>query len=59
MSEILNDKSIYDLGNAMRMKRNKDLYVGGIFISEKESEDYHHFVKEVLLEIKELIKYSS
>lgn len=56
MSEILKDNSINELGNAMRMKRNKDFYVGGIFISEKESEDYHGFVKEILFKIMELIK---
>jgi hypothetical protein len=56
MSETLKDNSINELGNAMWMKRNKDFYVGGIFISEKESEDYHGFVKEILFKIMELIK---
>ena len=27
MSEVLNDKSIQNIGNAMRMKRNIDLYL--------------------------------
>ncbi len=56
MSEILKDNSINELGNAMRMKRNEDFYAGGIFISEKESEDYHVFVKEILFKITGLVK---
>lgn len=48
MSDILKDSSVNEIGNAMRMKRNEDFYAGGVFISEKESEDYYIFVKEVL-----------
>jgi hypothetical protein len=35
----------------MRMKRNKVLYVGDVFISEKENEGYRLFVKEILSKI--------
>lgn len=51
MSDILKDSSVNEIGNAMRMKRNEDFYAGGVFISEKESEDYYIFVKEVLSKI--------
>ncbi len=55
MSEVLNDKSIQNIGNAMRMKRNIDLYSGGIFISEKEAKDFYKFVEKLLFKIKRLI----
>lgn len=56
MSDILKDDSVNEIGNAMRMKRNEDLYAGGVFVSGKEGEDYCIFVKEVLSKIIELIK---
>ena len=56
MSKILEDNSIFDTGNAMRMKRNTDLYDGGIFISEKESMDYYEFVEETVKKVKAIIK---
>jgi len=55
MAEILGEEYIRDIGNAMRSKRNEDLYAGGIFISEKESVDYFNFVKKVLFRIREEI----
>lgn len=56
ISEILKDDSIFAVSNAMRMKRNTDLYEGGIFISEKETEDYYLFAKDVLRKIEDIIK---
>jgi len=38
------------------MKRNIDLYSGGIFVSDKESKDFCSFVEDVLFRIKEAIK---
>ena len=55
MSEILNDVDILTIGNAMRMKRNTDLYGGGAPISEKEANDYYHFVKESLEKVKSMV----
>jgi len=52
MGEILKDTSIFDVCNSMRMKRNLDLYEGGIVISEKESRDYFNFAKEVIEKVK-------
>ena len=47
MSEILRNPDIMTIGNAMRMKRNYDLYGGGESISEKEADDYLKFVEQV------------
>jgi len=56
MSDVLNDGSIEEIGNVMRMKRNQDLYSGGIFVSEKEASDYYGFVEKVFLKAKTLLK---
>lgn len=47
MAEILKDPDILTFGNAMRMKRNQDLYGGGELITEKEAADYLVFVQKV------------
>jgi len=52
MSDILNDESVQSIGNTMRIKRNSDLYNGGIFISKKEAKDFCEFVGKVLFRIK-------
>jgi len=38
------------------MKRNIDLYGGGIFVSDKESKNFHGFAEDVLFRIKEAIE---
>lgn len=48
MSEIMNDDSILTIGNSMRMKRNEDFYGEGIFVSEKEANEYMEFIKAVI-----------
>ena len=48
LSEMLNDPDILTIGNAMRMKRNRDLYDAGGAITKKEVEDYIHFVERVI-----------
>ena len=40
LTEILGDQAISDLGNAMRQKRNVDLYAGGTDITAKECAEY-------------------
>ncbi len=52
MSALLKDPDIFVMGNAMRMKRNEDLYSDGGFISEKEALEYLDFVKNVLQKVK-------
>lgn len=56
LSKILNDDSISTVGNAMRSKRNLDLYGEGIIVSKKEGKDYYEFVKKVLERIKSILE---
>lgn len=55
MSEILEEEDVLIIGNAMRMKRNADLYGGGELIGEKEADDYFKFVQKVVAKAKKLI----
>ncbi len=55
MSEILHDEDILIIGNAMRMKRNYDLYGGGESITEKEAKDYLDFVEKIFVKAKKEI----
>jgi hypothetical protein len=55
LSQLLKDESIDDLGNAMRSKRNLDMYSGGLEITEKECREYLDFVEGVLDRVKSLI----
>ena len=52
MSDLLRDSDILVFGNAMRMKRNEDLYSDSGFVSEKEVSEYLDFVKNVLQRVK-------
>ena len=55
LSEILKDEEIIDIANAMRAKRNSDLYSGGEMITQKEADEYLEFVEKVLNKVKKLI----
>lgn len=55
LSEILQDREILDVGNAMRAKRNLDFYCGGEIISEKEANEYLEFVEGVLKKVEKLV----
>jgi len=48
LSAFLNDKEIELVAGKMRIKRNKDLYEGGVPISEKEAQYYHKFCSELI-----------
>ena len=56
LSKLLNEQDIYTIGNAMRMKRNQDLYQGGEFISKKEAKEYTAFVAGVIKRIEVMLK---
>ncbi len=56
LSQILNDKDIQIIGEAMRKKRNLDLYQGGVLISQKEAAEYLHFVKKIVIAAEEYLK---
>jgi hypothetical protein len=45
LSFYLKDPEIEILANEMRSKRNRDLYDGGILVSEKEAKEYLEWVK--------------
>ena len=55
MAEILGDEDIRTIGNAMRMKRNTDLYGGGELMGEKEAKDYLRFVRKIIEEAKRVL----
>lgn len=51
LSLILEDEDIDVLGNVMRNKRNLDLYGEGAVVTEKESDGYLKFVKNVYAKV--------
>jgi hypothetical protein len=52
---VLKDQNVEIMGNAMRLKRNRDFYEGGIEVSQKESAEYLEFAGNILNKIKEII----
>lgn len=48
LAEILDDEDIVAMAGKMRMKRNKDLYSGGLPISKKEADFYFDFCKDLI-----------
>lgn len=56
LSELLKDPNVFTFGNAMRMKRNEDLYGDSGFVSEQEAEEYLEFVRSTLGKVKVKIK---
>ena len=56
MSEILKDEDIKIIGNAIRKKRNSDLYKGGIILSKKEVGDYLVFIKNIFKKAEKYLK---
>ena len=55
MSRLLADEDVFIIGNAMRMKRNKDLYSGGEHISKKEAKEYTAFAAKVVAQVAKVI----
>ncbi len=55
MSEVLRDKDILTIGDAMRTRRNDDFYNAGEFITEKEADDYLEFVERVIQKVKGIV----
>ena len=48
LSVLLKDENIEFYGESMRRKRNVDLYMGGVTISEKETLEYRDFVENLI-----------
>ena len=59
MAEILKNNAIEDIGNAMRMKRNTDLYSGGIEMTEKDSKSYLKFAETIISSVKKKLSADS
>jgi len=57
MAELLKDDSIADVGNAMRSKRNIDMYSGGIEVTKKECEEYIDFVDKIVVQVKAFLAF--
>lgn len=55
LSEILDDKDVEIVGNAMRMKRNLDLYGEEAIIGKKEAKEYLSFIKGVFNKAKNIL----
>lgn len=56
LTQLLDDRSIEELGNVMRSKRNINFYGGGVEITEKECRSYIDFVEGVVAKVERLIK---
>jgi hypothetical protein len=55
MGEVLSDPDIDAVGNAMRTKRNLDLYEGGTILSEKDVKEYVAFASKVLTRVRSVV----
>ncbi len=55
LSEYLNDEDVFAMGNAMRKKRNFDLYSGGVLVSKKEALNYKEWLEKVVLQAEEYL----
>ena len=56
LSDILGNKNIKIMGEAMRKKRNLDLYDGGAIISDKEARQYLSFIKNIVKDAEKFLK---
>lgn len=56
LSDILGNKNIKIMGEAMRKKRNLDLYDGGAIISDKEAREYLSFIKNIVKDAEKFLK---
>ena len=48
LADLLKDENIEVVANKMRSKRNRDLYTGGVIISQREVDYYLKFCKSLL-----------
>jgi hypothetical protein len=55
LAQILEDEAIADIGHVMKMKRNQDLYAGGIEVTHKECLEYLNFVERVVETVRKMI----
>jgi hypothetical protein len=54
LADFLQDSDVCVFGNAMRTKRNMDMYAGSTVISEKEANDYLYFVEATISRVRDI-----
>ncbi len=52
------DEEIEAFAQAMRSKRNKDLYGGGVLITKKEIDMYHNFLASLMKRVEKYLDFS-
>ena len=55
LANALSDKAINEFGNDMRIRRNKNLYDGGVLISKKDADHFFKMVQKTFLSAEDLI----
>lgn len=58
-AELLEDSNVVVMGDLMRVKRNRDLYDGGIAITETECSEFISFVKGIVSKVEEMIGHGA
>lgn len=58
MAKFLKDKEIEIIAQEMRSKRNRDLYDGGILISQKDTEMYLKFIADLVKKIEKYLDFN-
>lgn len=58
LSEFLNDKEIEIIAQEMRSKRNKDLYGGGILVSNKDAQMYLSFICMLMKKVEKYLNFN-
>ncbi|MBU1136938.1 hypothetical protein KKD72_01030 [Patescibacteria group bacterium] len=56
LAALLKDSEIGIIGDEMRLKRNLDLYGGGILISQKQASEYLEWVRKVFSKAERYLK---
>jgi len=56
LADVLGDRAIADIGEAMRSLRNQDFYGGGILMTDKDNREYLQFAERVINEVERRIR---
>lgn len=55
LAELLKDENVEIVANKMRSKRNRDLYAGGVMVSQREVDYYLKFCQSLLKKVDDYI----
>lgn len=58
LAEFLEDSEIEAVAQEMRAKRNKDLYSGGVLITEKEAAMYLEFMEKTVKRVEKYLNFN-